>query len=113
MVSFNNGQFMNGVQDSTGSRSSRRDWHFVVASGINQGPAAAKNLTSEAQAGVEARPRAGTPGSASIAFGALSIGGKITEIGPMLSSFTVQLFIDGMKEYELQPQLRSDPANTT
>ena len=105
-LKFNNGQFMNGVQDSlNGVKKLEEGLAFRGGvEGINQVSAAAKNLNfSEAQAGV-AETTSRFSALQSIAFGALaSIGGKITEIGSsMLSSFTVQPLIDGMKEYELQ-----------
>ena len=105
-LKFNNGQFMNGVQDSlNGVKKLEEGLAFRGGvEGINQVSAAAKNLNfSETQAGVtETTSRFSA--LQSVAFGALaSIGGKITEIGSsMLSSFTVQPLIDGMKEYELQ-----------
>lgn len=105
-LKFNNGQFMNGVQDSlNGVKKLEEGLAFRGGvEGINQVSAAAKNLNfSEAQAGI-AETTSRFSALQSIAFGALaSIGGKITEIGSsMLSSFTVQPLIDGMKEYELQ-----------
>ena len=105
-LKFNNGQFMNGVQDSlNGVKKLEEGLAFRGGvEGINQVSAAAKNLNfSEAQAGV-AETTSRFSALQSVAFGALaSIGGKITEIGSsMLSSFTVQPLIDGMKEYELQ-----------
>lgn len=105
-LKFNNGQFMNGVQDSlNGVKKLEEGLAFRGGvEGINQVSAAAKNLDfSEAQAGV-AETTSRFSALQSVAFGALaSIGGKITEIGSsMLSSFTVQPLIDGMKEYELQ-----------
>ncbi|BCL52074.1 phage tail tape measure protein [Siphovirus Jomon_CT89] len=105
-LKFNNGQFMNGVQDSlNGVKKLEEGLAFRGGvEGINQVSAAAKNLNfSEAQAGL-AETTSRFSALQSIAFGALaSIGGKITEIGSsMLSSFTVQPLIDGMKEYELQ-----------
>ena len=97
---------MNGVQDSlNGVKKLEEGLAFRGGvEGINQVSAAAKNLNfSEAQAGI-AETTSRFSALQSIAFGALaSIGGKITEIGSsMLSSFTVQPLIDGMKEYELQ-----------
>ena len=105
-LKFNNGQFMNGVQDSlNGVKKLEEGLAFRGGvEGINQVSAAAKNLNfSEAQAGI-AETTSKFSALQSIAFGALaSIGGKIAEIGSsMLSSFTVQPLIDGMKEYELQ-----------
>ena len=105
-LKFNNGQFMNGVQDSlNGVKKLEEGLAFRGGvEGINQVSAAAKNLNfSEAQAGI-AETTSRFSALQSIAFGALAgIGGKITEIGSsMLSSFTVQPLIDGMKEYELQ-----------
>ena len=97
---------MNGVQDSlNGVKKLEEGLAFRGGvEGINQVSAAAKNLNfSEAQAGIaETTSKFST--LQSIAFGALaSIGGKIAEVGSsMLSSFTVQPLIDGMKEYELQ-----------
>ena len=97
---------MNGVQDSlNGVKKLEEGLAFRGGvEGINQVSAAAKNLNfSEAQAGI-AETTSRFSALQSIAFGALaSIGGKIAEIGSsMLSSFTVQPLIDGMKEYELQ-----------
>ena len=97
---------MNGVQDSlNGVKKLEEGLAFRGGvEGINQVSAAAKNLNfSEAQAGI-AETTSKFSALQSIAFGALaSIGGKIAEIGSsMLSSFTVQPLIDGMKEYELQ-----------
>ena len=97
---------MNGVQDSlNGVKKLEEGLAFRGGvEGINQVSAAAKNLNfSEAQAGL-AETTSKFSALQSIAFGALtSIGGKIAEIGSsMLSSFTVQPLIDGMKEYELQ-----------
>ena len=105
-LKFNNGQFMNGVQDSlNGVKKLEEGLAFRGGvEGINQVSAAAKNLNfSEAQAGI-AETTSKFSALQSIAFGALaSIGGKIAEVGSsMLSSFTVQPLIDGMKEYELQ-----------
>jgi len=105
-LKFNNGQFMNGVQDSlNGVKKLEEGLAFRGGvEGINQVSAAAKNLNfSEAQAGI-AETTSRFSALQSIAFGALaSIGGKIAEVGSsMLSSFTVQPLIDGMKEYELQ-----------
>ena len=105
-LKFNNGQFMNGVQDSlNGVKKLEEGLAFKGGvEGINQVSAAAKNLNfSEAQAGV-AETTSRFSALQSVAFGALaSIGGKIAEVGSsMLSSFTVQPLIDGMKEYELQ-----------
>lgn len=97
---------MNGVQDSlNGVKKLEEGLAFRGGvEGINQVSAAAKNLNfSEAQAGI-AETTSRFSALQSIAFGALaSIGGKIAEVGSsMLSSFTVQPLIDGMKEYELQ-----------
>ena len=97
---------MNGVQDSlNGVKKLEEGLAFRGGvEGINQVSAAAKNLNfSEAQAGI-AETTSKFSALQSIAFGALaSIGGKIAEVGSsMLSSFTVQPLIDGMKEYELQ-----------
>lgn len=97
---------MNGVQDSlNGVKKLEEGLAFRGGvEGINQVSAAAKNLNfSEAQAGI-AETTSKFSALQSIAFGALaSIGGKIAEIGSsMLSSFTFQPLIDGMKEYELQ-----------
>lgn len=97
---------MNGVQDSlNGVKKLEEGLGFRGGvEGINQVSAAAKNLNfSEAQAGI-AETTSKFSALQSIAFGALaSIGGKIAEVGSsMLSSFTVQPLIDGMKEYELQ-----------
>ena len=105
-LKFNNGQFMNGVQDSlNGVKKLEEGLAFKGGvEGINQVSNAAKNLNfSEAQAGI-AETTSKFSALQSIAFGALaSIGGKIAEVGSsMLSSFTVQPLIDGMKEYELQ-----------
>lgn len=97
---------MNGVQDSlNGVKKLEEGLAFRGGvEGINQVSAAAKNLNfSEAQAGI-AETTSKFSALQSIAFGALaSIGGKIAEVGSsMLSSFTVQPLIDGMKEYEIQ-----------
>ena len=83
-LKFNNGQFMNGVQDSlNGVKKLEEGLAFRGGvEGINQVSAAAKNLNfSEAQAGV-AETTSRFSALQSIAFGALaSIGGKITENG--------------------------------